>query len=194
MKTPTWATAIGIMMILFGGCSVMNDIKSITMPAMLEKQRGLVKEKMEEARANATDSLTTADSLAVAEAGDDAESFEEEQKKIEEIMTLPEFTKTWVVRFGYMGLFISAFYILGGVFLLVRRNFSIKLAYTVLVVSILFSGSEAGVLLSSSSSGVIALTTGLSQFVGIVIDIILLAVIFSSDKEAYVFSKNEPPR
>ena len=39
MKTPTWATVIGILMIVFGGCSVMNDIKSITLPALLEKQK-----------------------------------------------------------------------------------------------------------------------------------------------------------
>ena len=50
MKTPTWATVIGILMNVFGGCSVMNDIKSITLPAMLEKQKSLVQEKMKEAR------------------------------------------------------------------------------------------------------------------------------------------------
>jgi hypothetical protein len=82
-------------------------------------------------------------------------------------------------------LFSAALYILGGVFLLVRRNFSIKLAYAVLGISILCSGAQAAVLTSSSSSGIIALSTGLGQVLGIIVDIILLAIIFTQDKEAY---------
>ena len=196
MKTPTWATLTGILMIVFGGCSIVNDIKSITLPVMLEKQHGIMKEKMEEARTHAReDSLENAkvaDSLGVDEDGDVEETFEQKEKKIEEAMKLPEFSKIWIVRFGYIGLSSAALYILGGIFLLVRRNFSIKLAYGVLVFSILTSAAQAIVLTSGSSSGIIALTTGLGQLVGIAVDIILGAVIFASDKEAYVFSGNEP--
>jgi hypothetical protein len=83
------------------------------------------------------------------------------------------------------GLVSAALYIVGGIFLLVRKNFSIKLAYTVLIVSIITSAAQAIVLTSGSSSGIIALTTGLGQLVGIALDIILIAVIFASDKEAY---------
>jgi hypothetical protein len=196
MKTPTWATVTGILMIVFGGCSVMNDIKSITLPAVLEKQKGLVKEKMEEARAHAKeDSLSrvaSADSLSTDE--DAEESFEEKEKKVEEAMKLPEFSKIWIVRFGYVGLFSAALYIVGGIFLLVKRGFSIKLAYSVLIVSIVTSGAQLAVLTSGSSSGIIALTTGLGQIVGIIIDIILMSVIFASDKEAYVFTDTDRSR
>lgn len=198
MKTPTWATVTGILMIVFGGCSIVNDIKSITLPGMLEKQKGLVKEKMAEAREHAKeDSINNAmaaDSLGVSEDNDDddevEESFEEKEKKVEEAMKLPEFSKTWIVRFGYVGVFSAVLYIVGGIFLLVKRSFSIKLAYAVLIVSIVTSGAQLAVLTSSSSSGIIALTTGLGQIVGIIIDIILMSVIFASDKEAYDFSKN----
>lgn len=173
----------------------MNDIKSITLPVMLEKQHGIMKEKMEEARTHAReDSLENAkvaDSLGVDD-GDVEETFEQKEKKIEQAMKLPEFSKIWIVRFGYIGLSSAALYILGGIFLLVRRNFSIKLAYGVLIFSILTSAGQAIVLTSGSSSGIIALTTGLGQLVGIAVDIILGAVIFASDKEAYVFSGNEP--
>ena len=197
MKTPTWATFTAIMMIVFGGCSIVNDIKSITLPGMLEKQKGVIKEKMEEARAHAIeDSIKNAeapDSVSRAENDDDddEESFGEKQKKVEEAMKLPEFSKIWIVRFGYVGLVSAALYILGGIFLLVRRNFSIKLAYAVLIVSIITSAAQAIVLTSGSSSGIIALTTGLGQLVGIALDIILIAVIFASDKEAYIFSRND---
>jgi hypothetical protein len=190
MKTPTWATVTAILMIVFGGCSIVNDIKSITLPGMLEKQKGIIKEKMDEARTHAKeDSIKNAeapDSLARAENDDDdEESFEKKQKKVEEAMKLPEFSKIWIVRFGYVGLVSAALYIVGGIFLLVRRNFSIKLAYAVLIVSIVMSAAQAIVLTSGSSSGIIALTTGLGQLVGIAVDIIMIAVIFASDKDAY---------
>ena len=191
MKTPTWATVTGILMIAFGGCSIVNDIKSITLPGMLEKQKGLIKEKMDEARVHAQeDSLKNAQRADSLRAEDDEdedveETFEEKEKKVEEAMKLPEFSKIWIVRFGYIGLASAVLYILGGIFILVRRNFSIKLAYGVLIVSILTSVAQAIVLTSGSSSGIIALTTGLGQLVGIAIDIILIAVIFASDKEAY---------
>jgi hypothetical protein len=189
MKTPTWATTIGIIMIVLGGCSVMNDIKSIRLPADLEKGMAIMKEERDKSEKE-KDSVVieSHDSLWVAEqkeVEDDSVTFGNHKESIEKFLELTPFTKTWIVRFGYIGLLASAFYILGGVFLLVKRNFSIKLAYTVLAISILTSGAQAAVLTSGSATGVIALTTGLAQLAGVIIDIILLAVIFSSDKEAY---------
>jgi hypothetical protein len=188
MKTPTWATTIGIIMIVLGGCSVMNDIKSIRLPADLEKGMAIMKEERDKSAKEDSVVTESRDSLWVAEqkeVEDDSVSFGNHKESLEKFLELTPFTKTWIVRFGYIGLLASVFYILGGVFLLVRRNFSIKLVYVVLAISMLTSGAQAAVLTSSSATGVISLTTGLAQLVGVIIDIVLLAVIFSSDKEAY---------
>jgi hypothetical protein len=187
MKTPTWGTVIGIMMIIFGGCGALNDIRSISMPEELAKQKELVKKKLDEKHAKR-------DSLNITETDSLVTTAEEEKKevsifghnhKVEEMLDLSEFTKTWIVRFGYIGAFVSLLYALAGVFLLKPKAFSIKLVYAALIISILCSGAQAAVLTSSSAGGFIAITTGLSQFVGIIIDIILLSVVFASDKEAY---------
>ena len=45
MKRPTWGTVIGILMICFGGCSVLNNIKSISLPAKLEEAKAKHEEK-----------------------------------------------------------------------------------------------------------------------------------------------------
>jgi uncharacterized membrane protein HdeD (DUF308 family) len=190
MKTPTWATTIGIIMIVLGGCSVMNDIKSVTLPSDLEKAMTIMKKEKGKAKLNKQDSTTMAviDSLETEDRDpeEDSISFAGGKKQsVEQFLELTDFTKTWIVRFGYIGLFSAVLYILGGVFLLVRRRFSIKLVYAVLGISILCSGAQAAVLTSSSSSGIIALSTGLGQVLGIIVDIILLAVIFTQDKEAY---------
>ena len=182
-------------MIVFGGCSIVNDIKSIALPGMLEKQKIIIKEKMDEAKGHAKqDSIDRAtaatDSLATDD--DDTEEvekeFEKKAKDVEEAMKLPEFSKVWIVRFGWIGLVSGVLYAIGGIFLLVKRPFSIKLAYGVLIFSLVTSATQTAVLTSAASSGLIALTTGLSQLIGILIDIILIAVIFSSDKEAYTFT------
>ena len=189
MKTPTWATTIGIIMIVLGGCSVMNDIKSITLPTDLEKAMTMMKKEKGDAKLNKQDSATMAviDSLETDDKDpEDSISFAGGKKQsVEEFLQLTDFTKTWIVRFGYIGLVSAILYIFGGIFLLVRRNFSIKFAYAVLGISILCSGAQAAVLTSSSSSGIIALSTGLGQVLGIIVDIILLAIIFTQDKEAY---------
>jgi hypothetical protein len=185
MKAPTWGTAIGVIMIIFGGCSVMNDLQSINLPGVLEKQKVIINDTLEE---NAEeDSLVSEqiDSLGTPEK-DGVDAFQDPKKIAEEVLTLSEFTKTWIVRFGYIGVGVSLLYILGGIFLLTPRKLSIPIAYAALIVSIAFSGIQAVVLTSSgSASGLIALTSGFSQIFGIIIDIILLSIVFASDKDAY---------
>lgn len=191
MKTPTWGTAIGVIMILFGGCGALNDFGAINMPEKLAKQKAIMKEKLEEAESVEQDSVTTTTEDSVSTEEEEIDFFGEKQS-IDEVLTLSDFTKTWIVRFGYIGVVVSFLYMLGGVFLLVRKPFSIKLVYTALIISILCSGAQAAVLTSSSSSGLIAMSTGISQIFGIVIDVILLAVVFSSDKDAYNFNNTTP--
>lgn len=187
MKTPTWGVVIGILMIVFGGCSVMGDFQAIYLPDKLEEEMGKAKTKMEEEREEALDSvaLESMDSVTRAEAIEDAERVEEKRKELEEMINISDFTKTWIIRFGYIGIFVSLLYMTGGIFLLVKQKFSIMLAYTALIVSILCGGAQAAILTSGESSGAIALFAGVSQIVSIIIDIVLLAVIFASDKEAY---------
>lgn len=181
MKRPNWATVIGIIMIAFGGCNVLNDLQAIHLPAKLDEKR--------KSFHTTTDSLDAerADTIQFGEASRSKKS--EKEIKIDfakKALDMPEATKTWIVRFGYIGIFIAIVYILGGVFLLIPKNFSIMLAYGALILSIAFSAAKTLVLTSpGSSSGVIALTMGATQLFGILIDIVLLSVIFASEKEFY---------
>lgn len=185
MKAPTWGTVIGVMMIIFGGCSLRNDLQSINLPGALEKQKVIIHDAIEENVKE--DSITTGqiDSLGTPEK-DGLDAFKDPKKIVDDVLTLSEFTKTWIVRFGYIGVGVSLLYILGGIFLLTPRKLSIPITYTALIVSLAVSGVQAIVLTSSgSASGLIALTSGFSQIFGIIIDIILLSIVFASDKEAY---------
>lgn len=195
MKTPTWATVIGVLMVIFGGCGAVNDIRSIAAPeAIARGKEEIERKKAEKAAAKAdTTKLSQADTL-TSNSGDtvsgDAEDEKEEipffgKKSPEEIMTLSEFSEKWIVRFGYIGAACSLLYLIAGIFLMVRRTFSIKLAYAALVISILSAGMQTAVLTSTAAADVMSKVIGLTSLPGILIDIILLAVIFASDKDAY---------
>lgn len=168
----------------------MNDIQSIALPAMLEKQKVLVQEKITKAEADKiqNDSITTeeVDSL-IKESGEEEHGFfgGDPKESVEKMLNLSEFTKTWIVRFGYIGVIVSLLYALSGIFLLTPKSFSIKFVYAILILSILLSVTQTIVLTSDSESGFIAMSKGFSQIFGIIIDIILLSVVFASDKEVY---------
>lgn len=190
MKTPTWAIVIGIYLMLFGGCSVTKNIQSINMPEILEMQKGMMENMAGSSTANSSDSLSTL-SNADSTNAQNTEVFKNMAEGMQEMFAMSEFTKTWTVRFGYIGLFVSIIYILSGVFLLIKKNFSIKLVYTALITSIVFSGIQSLVLASDSTGGFIAKSAGFGNMFGIIIDIILIVVIISMDKSAYDEDKKE---
>jgi len=169
-------------MIVFGGCSVLNDLQAINLPAKLEEKMIPLESKTAESKENSSDTLTSKqDTVQLAKRKAEKR---EKMEKARQALPIPETTKLWIVRFGYIGFFISIIYTLAGVFLLIPKKFSIKLAYGALVLSIAFSAVKTIVLTSSgSSSGVIALTMGATQLFGIILDIILLSVIFSAENK-----------
>lgn len=177
-------------MIIFGGCSVLNNIQSINLPAKLDEKKAELHKKIEEEKENTTDSLIVTEAIDSSTLGESGgEKKYKAEKKFDlakNALDMPESTKTWIVRFGYMGILVAIIYCLGGLFLLVPKNFSIKLAYGVLILSIGFTAAKTITLLSpGAASGVIALTMGGAQLFSVIIDIVLLSIIFSSDKDFY---------
>ena len=179
MKIPTWAIVIGICLMLFGGCGVSKNIQAINMPNLLEMQQDMI------TKMHGIGAETSPDTLATVP-GDDAEAFKSIAEGMDEIFKVSEFAKTWTVRFGYIGLFVATLYILSGVFLLLKRSFSIQLVYVALATSIVFSGIQTLVLASDPSGGLISKSAGFGNIFGIIVDIILVVVIIAIDKTTYV--------
>ena len=84
---------------------------------------------------------------------------------------------------------VSLIYILGGVFLFVIKPFSIQLAYGSQILSIIFGITQTIVLTIESSSGFVALASGYSKIFGVVIDIVFLIFVATTDNAAYAFQK-----
>jgi hypothetical protein len=185
MKTPTWAIVVGIFLMLFGGCSVTKSIQAINMPDMLEMQKEMMN-KMSQ-----TSSTTSTDSLTNDGANEQLEVFQGMAEGMQEMFVMSEFTKTWTVRFGYLGIIVALAYIFSGIFLMVRRPFSIKLAYGALTLSMIFSGIQSMVLASDSSGGFMSKAAGFGNSFGIILDLILLVIIVAMDKSAFQFDSEK---
>ena len=97
---------------------MMKNAQSVYMPQMMEMQKKFM-DKIVESGEFEKDSLSfTYDS--------DTEKLKNVTESMQEIFALSEFSKKWIVRFGILGILIAMVYILSGVFLLVKRSFSIN--------------------------------------------------------------------
>ena len=169
---------------LFGGSSVLMSLKSIKMPGILEMQQDMMEKMTGSSSTTSSDSLSNESSIDSTSV-QNTEMFKNMAKGMQEMFIMSDFTKTWTVRFGYIGLIVSIIYILSGVFLLIKKKFSIKLAYTALIISIAFSGIKSLVLASDSTGGLLAMSEEFGNVFGIIIDLILIVVLVSMDKSAY---------
>ena len=182
MKTPTWAIVIGICMILFGGCSVTKHVQSINLPNIMSMQQEFVDQiSSDSIFSSATDSLLTASE----ESDASREKVKQMSQQMKKMFSVSEFTMLWTVRFGYIGLFVALVYIFSGIFLMIRKEFSIKLVYGALGLSILFSIIQSYVLTTNASDGLLSAALGYRNIFGIIIDIVLLVIVMVMDKSDY---------
>lgn len=181
MSVPTWAYIVGIVMMLFGGCGMLSESQSIMAPQLMDMQRDMFDNlgEISEEMAESMDSTQVInDSI--------PEVFEKMTKSFDTMFNMSEFSRKWTVRFGYMGIFVSAIYFIGGIFLLVIKRFSIKLAVGALALSIIFSIVRTLVMNNDPDPNLLmGMAYNFSLIFGTVINIILLIIVLASDKSAY---------
>ncbi|GEM_PF-4015742 len=91
-----------------------------------------------------------------------------------EKFNLSDLDVTWIIRFAYIGLLVWFIFIVGGIFLLIKKAYSIELAYLAITLSILFFIIQC-----------IAFTPGNSVLFGLLVVVVLLIVLLASDKRAF---------
>lgn len=186
MVRPKWALTVGILMMLFGGCGVANDIKQIALPEVMEFQNDLVAE------------LATKDGDEV-----DAANFEflekisgleedEESGKnltvvdhIKHVSNIPEREMDKLVLHGYVGIVISILYVLAGILLILKRKHILKLVFCILFASIVFAIFQIIEFRSFNISGLLKVGLDFNIYFGMLQDIILVIVLLIVDKTYY---------
>ncbi|MGB4959714.1 MAG: hypothetical protein WBO36_09570 [Saprospiraceae bacterium] len=115
---------------------------------------------------------------------DDSNSEEKRIKEtIESMIDVPEPLIQRIITFGYSGLFFSLLFIIGGLFLFIKKSFSISLAYSVLGANVVFSIVKWFYL--SGGSGLVSMTNSVSAGFSILLSIIIFVIIISSDKSHF---------
>lgn len=191
MKTPTWAIVVGILMLLFGGCGMLQDVQMINVRKMEKVRKEIVNEMDRQEKVQYTDTVVTysSDSTDTARTVTTTTTGRgvppESREAIKKMFHISEHAKTWIERFGWIGLFVSVIYLLGGLFLLLKKRFAPGWAYTALILSIALGITKAVVLSGDRGSGIAGIITGFTQVFSIVIDIVLLIIIAVSSKEVF---------
>ena len=207
-QTPTWAIIVAILMMLIGGCGIKNDIQYINIRSMLAmKDKFMNKidasiEKEKDSLAAVSPDAVAVDTLTMDTISEEAEDdfvntdtsaidINGEKKDINEVkdmiegfLDVPEETIQWMIRLGYIGLFFSVLFLVGGLFLLIKKDFSIQLAYTVLGANIAFSIFK-WVMLSGKGGSMLAISNSIGAAFSIIISIIVGIIIVSCDKSHY---------
>ncbi len=193
MQRPTWATVLGTLMILFGGCGVMNDVKQINTPALIDFQDDLMEElatefgpgqldqeDLEVLRSISPDSLT-ADI-------DTSMTTEDFTSLIKATTYLSPEVSQKLVKYGYWGLIVSVLYIITGILFFARRRHVLSIAVSILVLSLIFCVIQIIDYRSTNISQLMQIGLDLSLSVGGFIDVVLLVILAIVDKSYYTAS------
>lgn len=195
MKVPSWSYVVGILMMLFGGCTVLKSAQGTQQKSFQEQIEGnnemMERFNIENENAVDPDSLTAAlDSMVVSldslKNSDLDNPFAKKMlDMVGQVINMSEYTKTWLVRFAYIGIFVGLLYLIGGLLLMVPKTFSVKIALAALILSIILGIAQPIILSLDPSGSAFSFITGLGGIFSIIVDIILLIVIMASDKSVY---------
>ena len=177
-RIPTWVTVVGILAILFGALGVLRGAQQMVMPQMLEMQKEFIANMTEfvaEKSRNTGNSKTPR-----------GEPIDHEKifGAFEELMIFPDWMKTWSPLIGAVSMLVAGLYLFSGVLLLMTKPVAIKLFYAALGLSVLWAIIMGVIFGMSGNTMLMAQLPG--NVISIIIDIVLLSVVLSANKDVFV--------
>ncbi len=187
MKRPGWTTVVGVLMILFGGCGATNDVKQIYTEKLMKFQDEMVVEIDTNTDANTeVDSVQLAllEKLSGVE-GDTSEAPLTAVEHIQKMTHIPEMEMSKLKLHGYIGLVVSILYALAGLFFIIKRKHVLPFAFTMLVVSLLFTMYQYIDLSQFAVAKLLKVGLQFSIAFGGLLDIIILIILAFVDKSYF---------
>ncbi len=164
MNKPTWVKVIGILGIIFGCTGILGSFQLMVMPKVFEFQQKIVGVAMDEARHDADFPVGL-------------------REVLEGFWDLPEWFGVWAIVFGLAGLIVAAFYLFSAIQLLQVKTSSDKMMIGALLASIILAAIQALTIITSGSFMSIMFVMGAGF--SLVIDLVLLIVILTSDRSMF---------
>lgn len=210
MKTPTWATVIGIIMILFGGCGALSNVQKIQSPNTLDEMSGAFEEISDQIEAEMKTNLEPQDSsdtdmetdghvsidlgeddqaskvqIKLPKDSSDIATFENVFGKFDNMLVFSDYYKTWIVRLGIIGLIASIIYLAAGLLLIMGKSYSINVTYGAIAFSLFSVIFQIIILALDKESGFVAKTGNFTNYFMVLINVILIVIVLASDKSFF---------
>ena len=169
MKRPRWATVVGILGMIIAFFGITASGQMLTMPKMIKLQHQIMHDMEASLKGKPKDQA--------------------ELRKVQDVLQqiigqVPDWFKTAVVIFGVLGVIVNGVYIFACIALLLVKRYAIRWFYITIALSIALAVSRGiAAVLSTKFIGLGVAAIGL---VGIVLDVILLVVVATGNKEAFL--------
>ena len=196
MERPGWASFIGIIMLLIGGCGALDSSGEMDIDKYDEIQQKIQIDINESIKNDSSDTtqvsteLDSSDRRVFEILGDtivrDSNQVIDLAKTVESMMKMSDYRKKWIKTFAYVGMFIALLFIISGILFLSSKKWVIQFALLTLSISMI-SGIFQFIIYraDSGTSTMISKFSNFEIYGSIFIDIVLLIVIMVMDKTYY---------
>lgn len=194
MDRPSWATFIGVIMLLIGGCGSFDNIGDMRVDKILEKQDEIFQDiaiESSQKKAELNSSELDSNEVKVLEMLSDSivkdSSNQPDLKETIKSMTkMSPYRIMWMKRFAYVGFVMSLLYILSGILFLSSRKWVIQLSLLIISVNLVVKILEFIIYRADSdTSKLISSVANIENYVLIVINMVLIIIIMVMDKSYY---------
>jgi hypothetical protein len=182
MATPGWALFVGIVMMLIGGCGAVNSINLIRNPDTFTQLQVELETAQLELDSVVVSESKGEDSLLMAK----EEAGELMLEGISEMMDISDYREEWIFRLAKYGLVFSFLYLIGGLMLMIKRPWSILLAYLALFASVLFNAFQFYIYSQDPRQGMLETFSYIPIALTLLFSIVSLIIVATSDKTAYL--------
>jgi|GEM_PF-5793879 len=207
MSRPTWVLIYSIFLFLIGGCSLFNNIGDTQVEkidALMDKaysQKDGIEKDSAKLRVNARlDTMSQAKRDSVKQQlekvfGKDDLVIDENDNidmtaTMQKTSKISDYRKSWTIKFGWIGVFFSILFIVGGVLMLMKSKITIPFILTILSSSMAFGLFQFFIYKADVESGsLITMSSKFGIFLGLGIDVILLIVFMVLDKSYFAEEK-----
>lgn len=182
--------AVGIIMMLFGGCGALNNVQKITAPKFLDDTSGILDEvtrEMEEdfekeKRSAIKDTLE--DGTIVIDSSE-LKQIETVENMVSGMFNVSDYYKKWVFRFGIIGSIVAIIYFLAGLLMVMGKSYSLKFVYGALALSMASLIFQIIIFSMDKEGGMLSTFGNIGAFINIFVNIVLLVIVLASDKSYF---------
>ena len=187
ISRPAWATTVGILMMLFGGCSTINHLK-LARSADIDKVKYTMLNDID-AKIPTKDLDSFERSILIGSqdslANDSIPETVDIKNVIDRLTHMTDYFKEWAAITGYAGTGIALLFIISGILFFYKKKITIPLAFVALLTSIIFAVAKIIIFKGDTSSDLLLSGMRFTFYMSIFVDMIVLIILFVSDKSYY---------